>query len=80
MGDLDKFIIAKGLKSCPKSNMSPNLVTLMGATAAASAARYQCQDRALLFVSQMIKKDWKWIFNVCDIILTNFFSDPLRGL
>ena len=28
-GDLGKFIIAKGFKSCPKSNKSPNLVTLM---------------------------------------------------
>ena len=28
MGDLDKLIAAKGFKSCPKSNNSPNLVTL----------------------------------------------------
>ena len=26
--DLDKLIVAKGFKSCPKSNKSPNLVTL----------------------------------------------------
>ena len=26
--DLGKLIIAKALKSCPKSNKSPNLVTL----------------------------------------------------
>ena len=26
--DLGKLIVAKGLKSCPKSNKSPNLVTL----------------------------------------------------
>ena len=28
MGDLGKLIVAKGFKSCPKSNKSPNLVTL----------------------------------------------------
>ena len=28
-GDLGKFIAAKGLKSCPKSIKSPNLVTLI---------------------------------------------------
>ena len=28
VGDLGKLIIAKGFKSCPKSNKSPNLVTL----------------------------------------------------
>ena len=28
VGDLGKLIFAKGLKSCPKSNNSPNLVTL----------------------------------------------------
>jgi len=28
MGDLGKLIVAKSLKSCPKSNKSPNLVTL----------------------------------------------------
>ena len=28
VGDLGKFIVAKGFKSCPKSNKSPNLVTL----------------------------------------------------
>ena len=27
-GDLGKLIVAKGLKNCPKSNKSPNLVTL----------------------------------------------------
>ena len=27
VGDLGKLIVAKGLKSCPKSNKSPNLVT-----------------------------------------------------
>ena len=26
--DLDKLIVAKGFKSCPKSNKSPNLITL----------------------------------------------------
>ena len=26
--DLGKLIVAKGFKSCPKSNKSPNLVTL----------------------------------------------------
>ena len=30
VGDLGKLIIAKGFKSCPKSNKSPNLVTLIG--------------------------------------------------
>ena len=31
MGDLGKLIVAThGLKSCPKSNKSPNLVTLIG--------------------------------------------------
>ena len=29
MEDLDKLIVAKGFKSCPKSNKSPNLVTLL---------------------------------------------------
>ena len=29
VGDLDKLIVAKGFKSCPKSNKSPNLVTLL---------------------------------------------------
>ena len=29
VGDLDKLIVAKGFKSCPKSNKSPNLVTLV---------------------------------------------------
>ena len=29
VGDLGKIIDAKGLKSCPKSNKSPNLVTLV---------------------------------------------------
>ena len=28
MEDLDKLIVAKGFKSCPKSEKSPNLVTL----------------------------------------------------
>ena len=28
MGDLGKFIVAKGFKSGPKPNKSPNLVTL----------------------------------------------------
>ena len=28
VGDLDKLIVAKGFESCPKSNKSPNLVTL----------------------------------------------------
>ena len=27
--ELGKFIVAKGLKSCPKSNISPNLITLL---------------------------------------------------
>ena len=27
--DLGKLIVAKGFKSCPKSNKSPNLVTLL---------------------------------------------------
>ena len=26
--DLDKLIVAKGFKSCPKPNKSPNLITL----------------------------------------------------
>ena len=30
VGDLGKFIVGKGFKSCPKSNKSPNLVTLLG--------------------------------------------------
>ena len=29
MEDLGKLIVAKGFKSCPKSNKSPNLVTLL---------------------------------------------------
>ena len=29
MGDLDKFIVAEGFKTCPKSNKLPNLVTLL---------------------------------------------------
>ena len=28
VGDLDKLIVAKGFKNCPKSNKLPNLVTL----------------------------------------------------
>ena len=28
VGDLDKIIVAKVFKICPKSNKSPNLVTL----------------------------------------------------
>ena len=28
VGDLGKLIVAKALKSCPRSNKSPNLVTL----------------------------------------------------
>ena len=28
VGDLGKLIVAKGFNSCPKSNKSPNLVTL----------------------------------------------------
>ena len=28
VGDLCKLMVAKGFKSCPKSNKSPNLVTL----------------------------------------------------
>ena len=27
--DLGKLIVAKGLKTCPKSNKSPNLVTMV---------------------------------------------------
>ena len=27
--NLDKLIVAKGFKSCPKSNKSPNVVTLV---------------------------------------------------
>ena len=30
MGVLGKLIVAKTLKSCPKSNKSPNQVTLVG--------------------------------------------------
>ena len=30
VGDLGKLIVAKGFKTCPKSNISPNLVTLFG--------------------------------------------------
>ena len=30
VGDLGKLSVAKGFKSCPKSNKSPNLVTLSG--------------------------------------------------
>ena len=33
VGDLGKLIVAKALKSCPKSNKSPNLVTLLLLTA-----------------------------------------------
>ena len=33
MGDLDKLIEAKDFKKCPKSNKSPNLVTLAVAAA-----------------------------------------------
>ena len=29
VGDLGKLIVAKALKSCPKSNKSPNLVALV---------------------------------------------------
>ena len=29
MEDLGKLIVGKGFKSCPKSNKSPNLVTLL---------------------------------------------------
>ena len=29
VGDLGKLIVTKALKSCPKSNKSPNLVTLI---------------------------------------------------
>ena len=29
MGNLGKLIVAKGFKSCPKCNKSPNLVTLI---------------------------------------------------
>ena len=29
VGNLGKLIVAKGFKSCPKSNKSPNLVTLV---------------------------------------------------
>ena len=29
VGDLGKFIVAKGFKSCPKCKKSPNLVTLV---------------------------------------------------
>ena len=29
VADLGKIIVAKDLKSCPKSNKSPNLVTLV---------------------------------------------------
>ena len=32
LGDLGKLIVAKGFKGCPKSNKSPNLVTLDLAT------------------------------------------------
>ena len=28
MGDLDKLVVAKGLKTCPNSNKLPNMVTL----------------------------------------------------
>ena len=28
VGDLGKLIVAKGFKSCPKSNKAPDLVTL----------------------------------------------------
>ena len=31
VGDLGKYIVAKGLKTCPKSNKLPNLVTLLTA-------------------------------------------------
>ena len=32
VGDLGKLIVAKGFKNCPKSNKSPNLVTLDGSS------------------------------------------------
>ena len=32
VGDLGKLIAAKGFKGCPKSNKSPNLVTLVIST------------------------------------------------
>ena len=31
VGDFGKIIVAKGFKKCPKSNKSPNLVTLFAA-------------------------------------------------
>ena len=30
VGDLGKLIVTKGFKTCPESNNSPNLVTLVG--------------------------------------------------
>ena len=37
LGDLGKLIVAKSLKTCQKSNKSPNLVTLVGAEDAATS-------------------------------------------
>ena len=41
VGDLDKLIVAKGFESCPKSNKSPNLVTLVGGTLGRAVANHR---------------------------------------
>ena len=56
VGDLGKLIVAKGFKSCPKSNKLPNLVTLLPielfyvSKTERNAFLSICESRALFFL------------------------------
>ena len=53
--DLGKLIVAKALKSCPKSNKSPNLVTLVATLASTAVVTSH-------FCSIKTEKE-KWLWN-----------------
>ena len=46
VGYLGKLIVAKGFKSCPKSNKSPNLITLL---TGATGYEYEIRDYNMSF-------------------------------
>ena len=59
VGDLGKFIVTKGFKSCPNSNKSPNQVPLI-----ASLILFEASD----IEKEILLKELKLS---CKIILTN---------
>ena len=81
MGDLGKLIVAKALKSCPKFNKSPNLVTLLDTPYQTFGSRgafaYQYFYRAgLLHKSLRIQK--LWIVNNGQILPPKFYHKLVK--